>query len=67
MTALSVNGEAVEVADGTTVADLVARHADSPRGIAVARNEEVVARSAWAATVVAAGDRIEILTAAQGG
>ncbi len=67
MTAVLVNGEAVTVADGTTVAGLVARHADSPRGIAVARNEEVVPRSTWDATVVADGDRIEILTAAQGG
>ena len=67
MTALLVNGEAVSVVDGTTVVDLVARHADSPRGIAVARNEEVVPRSTWGTTVVTDGDRIEILTAAQGG
>ena len=55
------------MAEGTTVADLVARHRDSPRGVAVARNEEVVPRSRWDATVVAEGDRLEILTAAQGG
>ena len=67
MTAVLVNGEPDEVAEGTTVADLVARHRDSPRGVAVARNEEVVPRSRWDATVVAEGDRLEILTAAQGG
>ncbi len=53
--------------EGTTVADLVDRHRDSPRGVAVARNEEVVPRSRWDDTVVAEGDRFEILTAAQGG
>jgi sulfur carrier protein len=67
MTAVTVNGEADEVPEGTTVADLVARHRESPRGVAVARNEEVVPRSRWEATVAAEGDRFEILTAAQGG
>jgi sulfur carrier protein len=37
------------------------------RGIAVAVNGEVVPRSAWATTTVAAGDQVEVLTAAQGG
>jgi sulfur carrier protein len=67
VTAVTVNGEAEEVGEGTTVADLVARHRSSPRGVAVARNEEVVPRSRWAATPVTDGDRFEILTAAQGG
>jgi sulfur carrier protein len=67
MTAITVNGAADDVADGTTVADLVARHLGSPKGVAVARNEEVVPRSQWDDTVAADGDRFEILTAAQGG
>lgn len=65
--AVSVNGEEAEVAVGTTVADLIADRSPSPRGVAVARNLEVVPRSAWAATPVVDGDQIEILTAAQGG
>ena len=39
----------------------------SPKGIAVARNGEVVPKSAWGDTVVSGGDRIEIVTAAAGG
>jgi sulfur carrier protein len=35
--------------------------------VAVARNGEVVPRSAWPHTRVDAGDRIEIVTAAAGG
>ena len=37
------------------------------RGLAVARNGEVVPRSAWATTIVAPDDRIEIVGAVQGG
>jgi len=62
-----VNGDAHVLADGTTVADLVARVAPSPKGIAVALNADVVPRSTWSLTTVADGDRIELLTAAQGG
>lgn len=65
--AVTLNGEPAEVEAGTTVADLVAAHASSPRGVAVARNLEMVPRSTWAVTPIVAGDDIEILTAAQGG
>ena len=65
--AVTVNGAPVLVAAGTTVADIVAEHAASPRGTAVARNRDVVPRSAWPTEVVVAGDEIEILAAAQGG
>ncbi|MGH9077942.1 MAG: sulfur carrier protein ThiS [Acidimicrobiales bacterium] len=49
------------------MADLVAELGRGPRGIAVAQNAVVVARSAWTLTVVATGDRIEVLHAVQGG
>jgi sulfur carrier protein len=61
---LTVNGEAQEHPDRATVADLLG---DRTRGVAVARNDEVVPRSAWADTPLADGDRIEILEAHQGG
>ncbi len=64
---LSVNGTARDVPEGTSVALLVGLVAPTPRGVAVARNGEIVARSAWDSTVLAEGDRIEILGAAQGG
>ena len=67
MVAVILNGVPDDLVAGTTVADLVARHLESPRGVAVARNEEVVPRSQWATTPVTDGDRFEILTAAQGG
>jgi sulfur carrier protein len=66
---VSVNGMPRTLPDGLTVADLVAAITGEPlpRGVAVARDGAVVPRSAWRATVVADGDRIEILTATQGG
>ena len=39
----------------------------SDRGIAVAVNQEVVPRREWASTPLRPGDRIEIITAVQGG
>ena len=64
---LVVNGAPATVADGTTVADLVAARCPSPRGIAVAVGAEVLPRSAWGGTLLAEGDRVEIVTAAAGG
>jgi len=39
----------------------------STRGVAVALNEEVVPRSAWAERRLSEGDRVEIVGAVQGG
>lgn len=65
---VTVNGEPDELATPTTVADLVqARLPGSASGIAVAVNGEVVPRAAHAATMLAPGDRVEIVTAVQGG
>ena len=62
-----VNGEARSFDAGATVADLVAAVAASPKGIAVAVNADLVPRSAWSATALTEDDRVELLTAAQGG
>lgn len=62
-----VNGTAEQVQSGTTVADVVDRWARSPVGVAVAVNEAVVTRAEWPGTTLTDGDRVEILTAVQGG
>lgn len=66
---IRLNGEQIEAPDGATIADLVKTTVADPqaRGIAVALDDEVVIRSAWDATVVTAGQRVEILQASQGG
>lgn len=66
---ITLNGGERQVDDGTTVADLVEQVTDRTdgKGVAVARNGEVVRRRDWDATTVEAGDRLEILNAVQGG
>ncbi len=67
MSRVEVNGAPWDGPTVATVADLVARWCPSPRGIAVARNGDVVPRSCWASTTLLEGDRIEIVTAVAGG
>lgn len=69
---LTVNNEERTYAPETTV-ETVVRELTAPEGgqipggIAVAVNDEVVRRPAWAATRLGAGDRVDVLTAVQGG
>nr|WP_188192837.1 sulfur carrier protein ThiS [Nonomuraea sp. SYSU D8015] len=62
-----INGAAHEVADGTTVAQAVRTLTATTTGVAVAVNDEVVTRSAWETTALRDSDRVEVLTAVQGG
>ncbi|GAA1192136.1 sulfur carrier protein [Kitasatospora gansuensis] len=64
---LTVNGAPRQVPPSTTLAELVATLSTAPTGVAAALNEAVVPRSAWGTTALDAGDRVEILTAVQGG
>ena len=64
---LTVNGAAAELDDGTSVAALVADRAEGQRRVAVARNGDVVPRSAWEQTVLVDGDAVEVLLATAGG
>ncbi|MEU4095160.1 sulfur carrier protein ThiS [Streptomyces sp. NPDC026673] len=64
---VSVNGEAREVAEGVTLDRLVATLTAAPSGVAAALNETVVPRAQWPATPLRDGDRVEVLTAVQGG
>jgi len=64
---VQINGDWRAFPDGTTVAGVLEALGTAPRGVAVALNGEVVRRGDWAEAVVAAGARLEILTAVQGG
>ena len=64
---ITVNGETTSLARGETVSALVDRLGIAVRGIAIARNGEVVPRSTWECQVLASGDVVEILAPAQGG
>ncbi|MEU6774442.1 sulfur carrier protein ThiS [Streptomyces sp. NPDC046759] len=64
---VSVNGERREIVPGTALDTVVRSLAPAPSGVAAAVNETVVPRAQWATTALAEGDRVEILTAVQGG
>jgi sulfur carrier protein len=68
---LIINGRARESAS-TSVAELwheetSALNLESPKGYAIALNGGVIRKDAWSRTVLADGDRIEIVRAIQGG
>lgn len=64
---ITVNGEQRETVDELSVAELVGQISDRGAGIAVALNSEVVPRGSWPETAVRPGDRIDVVTAVQGG
>ena len=64
---LTVNGRHGVGRAAAVVAALVAGSPRPRRGVAVAVNGEVVPRSTWAGARLRDGDRVEVLTAAQGG
>ena len=66
--ALMVNGAPATVAADAIPGLLrVLGYDPEQQGVAVAVNAEVVPRSQWAESKIAAGDRIEIVGAKQGG
>ena len=67
MTTISVNGAERMLAGEMSVADLVRDLALEGKRIAVEVNGEIVPRSRYAETRLAAGDRLEIVGAVGGG
>jgi sulfur carrier protein len=62
-----VNGAETQLDTEATVASIVQRYGRGERGIAVALNGEVVARSQWNEIRLREGDRLEVLGAIGGG
>jgi sulfur carrier protein len=62
-----INGKSRSVKVGTTVAVLVDELGLGDRRVAVERNREVVPRAQHATTVLADGDRVEVVTFVGGG
>lgn len=60
---LIVNGTPTQVRDGLRLTDLV----PDPLGVAVAVNGSVVRAADWSHTRLRDGDRVEVVTARQGG
>lgn len=67
MTELIVNGKAEQYRDGLTVLALLEQRALAGKRVAVERNGEIVPKGRHAETILAAGDRLEIVVAVGGG
>ena len=63
----TINGETREFASDITFAELLDHLGVAPSGIAVARNDRVLGRSALSEERICEGDRIEIIRAVAGG
>lgn len=64
---LVINGEKRDCTGIGTVGELVANLELDSRKVAIEKNLEIVPRSAYAQTPLAAGDRLEIITFIGGG
>jgi sulfur carrier protein len=67
MLEIHVNGAPRRLETPVTVADLLARDGLAGKRVAVERNGEIVPKSRHADTLLAAGDRLEIVVAVGGG
>jgi sulfur carrier protein len=61
------NGQSHQIAEGTTVADLLVALKLSPRQVAVEVNLDLVPRGKHAEHPLKAGDRVEVVTLVGGG
>lgn len=64
---IQLNGEAVELPEGQSVADLLVRLKLAGRRVAVELNLDIVPRSQHASTQLREGDRVEVVHAIGGG
>ena len=64
---ITVNGEPRQIPAPATLAELLAQIGLDTRKVAVERNLEIVPRSTYAATQLAAGDQLEIVHFIGGG
>jgi thiamine biosynthesis protein ThiS len=64
---VQINGESREVQERCTLSDLVNDLSLAPARLAIELNQQVVRRDKWAQTILAEGDRIEIVHFVGGG
>lgn len=64
---VTINGTPHQVADDMSLERAVLLISQAPSGVAAAVNGDLVRRTSWPSTRLAAGDQIEVLTAVQGG
>ena len=64
---IKVNGEMLEIADGTTVAAFLKEHGYPDKMIAVECNGAIIPRSIWEEAILKDGDTVEVVRFVGGG
>jgi len=64
---VQINGEAREVADRSTLEDLIRELSLMPQRVAIELNHTVIRRNHWPETMLHEGDRVEIVHFVGGG
>ena len=64
---IKVNGEMLEVPEGTTVADFLKGHGYPDKMIAVECNGVIIPRSTWEEAILKDGDTVEVVRFVGGG
>lgn len=64
---IQLNGAAHQLKDAQCLAELIAELNLAQQAIAVAVNRQIVPRSAWAAHVLQAADKVDVVRAIGGG
>lgn len=64
---LTINGKPVKLESGTTVSQFLSSKALQERLVVVELNEAILSRDDYASTVLATGDRVEIVHFVGGG
>ncbi len=64
---VQINGEAREVSEALNLSELVSELSLAPERVAIELNKQVVRRNQWPETILADGDRIEIVRFVGGG
>ena len=64
---MQVNGESIEVQEGTTLSDYLQQKGVNPQLVVVEYNREIVRRETWHEVVLQESDKIEILAFVGGG
>lgn len=64
---IELNGEAIDIPNVSTVADLIEQQNMTGSRFVVVVNDEVVPKSSWTQTSINAGDQIDIMSPISGG
>lgn len=67
MITITLNNDTLELAKGTTLTQMLAKLEQDKPGVAVALNQQVVARSQWSTQQLESNDKVTLFQAIAGG